>query len=263
MKKRVLITASICLGLLAVCVAIPVILAWQQIPDGWGFSSGELLGYIGAVLGGMITLIGVAITIRYEHHEAREERIRASSPCLVPTLLCRGELDEVPSRFASREGTFFILRPNDTPQIKASLKEHEYQKWLDALEESIIGKGVTSIGPSSIAAFAFEIKNVGLGPAINYRIRIMPSSFDAPRPSDYAAGNSALHIDDSYCAAVYCDTNEPSAEGEYRLELTYLDLYGYRYSDSFEFEISDRGQQITFSTMVDPTRSVRPETKRG
>lgn len=263
MKKRALLTVSVCLGLLAICTAIPIILARQQVPDGWGFSGGELLGYIGAVLGGMITLIGVAITIRYEHHEAREERIRASAPCLVPTLLCRGELDEIPSHFASREGAFFILQPNDVPYIKTSLKEHEYQKWSNAFEESAIGKGITSIGPSSIAAFAFEIKNVGLGPAINYRIRIVPSSLGAPKPSDNAAGNSTLHVDDSYRAAIYCDTKEPFAEGKYRLELTYLDLYGYRYSDSFEFEILDHGQQISITTTVGPTRSARPETKRS
>ena len=260
MKNRTLVVTIACLVLLAVCIGVPVLLTTHHVPEAWEFTSGDLLGYIGAVLGGLITLIGVAATIYYEHRETWEERVRASAPCLVPTLLGRGELDQIPRIFSPEEGTYFVLHPKDRAEIKSSLAKQEYEKWLSSGEETKIMSGFTAFGPSRIAALAFIVENVGLGPAINYRVRIVPSS-GVSKPTDRAAGNSALRIGDSYCAAVYCDTHNPSAAGEYRLELTYLDLYGYRYSDSFEFEISDDGRQVSLMPMVGPTRTTHPEVK--
>lgn len=263
MKKRLLAIIIVCLALLAVCIEIPIVLTSHHVPEAWGFSSGDLLEYVGAVLGGLLTLVGVAATIYYEHREAREERVRSSAPCLVPSLLGRGELDHLCREFSSEEGAFFVLCPNGMPEIKSSLKEREYERWLSASEETKFGNGAIAIGPNKIAAMAFVIENVGLGPAINYRVRILPSSIGTSEPTDRAAGNSALRIGESYCAAVYCDTHAPSAAGKYRIELTYLDLYGYRYSDTFEFEISDDGQQVSLMAMVGPTRTARPETKNN
>ena len=263
MKKRLLVIIAICLALFAACIGVPFVLAAHHVPEAWGFSNGDLLGYVGAVLGGLLTLVGVAATIYYEHREAWEERVRSSAPCLVPSLLGRGELDYVRRELSPEKGAFFVLRPNDVPEIKSSLKAQEYERWLSTSEETRIGDGAIAIGPSKIAAVAFVIENVGLGPAVNYRIRILPSSMGVSAPTDRAAGNSALRIGDSYCVAVYCDTHKPSAAGKYRIELTYLDLYGYRYSDSFEFEISDDGQQVSLLAMVGPTRTTHPESKNS
>ena len=261
MKKNAVVILVTGLGLIVVCVTAPAILATHQVPPAWELSKGDLLGYVGAILGGLLTLVGVAATIYYEHRETWEERVRSSAPCLVPTLLGRREIERLPRQFTSEEGSFFILHPNELPEIKTALKEHEYQRWLDPSEETEMGGGAIAIGPSRIVALAFVIENVGLGPAINYRARIVPFSMEMAQPTDRAAGNSALRIGDSYCIAVYCDTHEPSASGRYRLELTYLDLYGYRYTDDFEFEISDNGQQISLKAMVGPTRSASPEPK--
>lgn len=236
-------------------------LATRQLPDTWGFSGGDLLGYAGALLGGLLTLVGVAMTIRHEHQEAWEERMMASAPCLVPSLLGRGELGVIPRQLASEEGAFFVLRQNDFPDIRSSLKDREFERWLSPEERTEMDGGGIAIGPIRIAAFAFANENVGLGPAINYRVRIVPSSYRETEPTDRATGNAALRVGDSYCVAVYCDTHCPSASGKYKLELTYLDLYGYRYSDYFDFEISDDGQQISIKAMVSPTRSIRPEPK--
>lgn len=142
MKKKIII---LCVSIVVLIIAIPLGIDWLIIGNSFPSNIdnhdwvGFLGGYVGAIIGAIFSFIGIIITIRYTRMENRHDRELQIRPfCLISTC-------------------------NTLPEeILANLYFH-----YSTEQESC----VFNYDTVSKKRIILEIKNIGIGPAINCKLK--------------------------------------------------------------------------------------------
>lgn len=213
------------------------------------WNAGDFIQFYGSIVGGLLTIYGVYLTIRYTQINYEDDARNRILPFMAFNLLdqktkrrwldentveeiseseygiCEYDLDEV----------FFIL---DKGKIQAQDSLNKQQKRIlinGGVISQEFNRGVTSVVDAGLIYQTIIIENVGVGPAIKVRIGFNEISSEKKgycKPITLKTGDTIpIHLFSSGC--------EKDSEnlGEYELSISYMDIYNNKYIQKMPIEL--------------------------
>ena len=234
--------------IILVAISIPIIIKIK-----WGnISNGEFVLYLGSIISGFGTFLGVKYTIDYEKENKIEERNNSVKPFLAMTTRHRnndfisdaknnGNITEREEELIYPEGILSEVAITISDQgVLFGDKLTEEQKEIilhrgNILEERPGGSFVWSF---TYSYCSWQIKNVGCGPAILFRIGLNKSGtkledkkFLPLRP---------LSVNEKFILHIFIDGLSENILGKYSIDLCYNDIYDNTYFQRHSYEITSK-----------------------
>ena len=224
---------------------------------------GEALGFYGSVLGGICTVLGVALTILYTQNQFSEEIRNRSLPFILVTLLetkfkfnvlpelqsesTKNETEDLEIEIGYKDyklDSICIVLEGGKVEYKKRIPE-PYKKLISNYGRKEVEKdGIINYIQCPFIYVPMELENVGNGSAINFRIGFNSISKKClyTNPRNLKLGD----IINIYLVSE--NSKEKSGEkniGEYFFDIVYEDIYGNRYLQRYNVECD--GKQMNFN----------------
>jgi hypothetical protein len=244
-KKKIII------GTVLAVVVVPVIIhIIFKIPAFNSFleaewSAGDMLTYYGALLAGVLAIIGVFLTVMYSQRQYREDMINRILPYLVIDSNEYFYDFNFRSRFPGEDGSFYGKKNTYNSKF-ASYKESNYKTIYIMIAENISIEyeldeqerdsfiyplvdsqkdGVISTGMNKKRYFSQFITNCGSGTAVGFNISIKKDDSDSVETMPIPiCPNEKVYI--AFCITSY---REQIMDGTYLLTYKYFDIYENMY----------------------------------
>lgn len=206
--------------------------------------------YIGAIMGGIVTLIGIWITIKFQQTQAKKDRQFQSSESGRNRQF---QLDE-----AKNDREFQRDQANEDRRLAITpfLKYKTYNQDTKSSDKETITKEKGDFDiymncefdnqPNQSYAGIIKLKNIGMGPAID--VRIYETYLNTGKAQvDYQSENDILEKDGSLYVLINLDlklveiTEESvfsNSTGILKFKVGYKDLLQYKYEQEIEIEIA-------------------------
>lgn len=207
-------------------------------------------GYVGAIIGGGCTVIGVYWTIIYTQENFKEDVRNRSLPYLaLTTLECDRStnlfhLMEENNNLESNEADYYREHRLDGVYIIIENGEIKYRKRLSddnklllkngGLEKQLKDKkGCVSICDRGMISMPIEFENVGNGAALSFRLGL--NHEDSKDPTYILPLN--LKVGDKFYTHIFSTDNIESDvnHGRYILGIVYNDIYQNEYFQKYKF----------------------------
>lgn len=259
-KIFVWIKTHLIMALIIIIIIVPVLVYFLSVlplfPSGdnndwagfWG-------GYIGAIIGGVCTVVGVYWTIQYTQNNYEEDVRNRSLPYIaLTTLQCNrttnlfnlwnddnGELErkEVQKDIGQYQEyrldkVFIIIEEGKIKYKKHLSKEEELLIKNGGLAEIQHTNGMTVVDKGVISV-PFEFENVGNGAALSFRIGLNREVNENAR---YIVPSS-LKVGEKVYVHIFSQNNihENINHGKYMLEVYYEDIFRNSYCQQYCFSI--------------------------
>lgn len=166
MNKNFLTVFCLTIGIMVIIVsAMPIICAGSLLKfcEMFGFDPNSFLNYLGALIGGTITLIGVVLTILTTNYQTKQERIISAKPWIISRtklLSSNRDLQEIKS-----DGFHYVTLNFDLEQKKIN-SAYVNEKMPDSLlskknnfnlDECLVSVVLKNIGGNSATHFTIRL----------------------------------------------------------------------------------------------------------
>lgn len=233
--------------------------------------SGEVLAYIGALLGAIATIVAVFLTVK-NSDEARKEDLRFSVlPCIAVQDLRRvnrksffevmreqGSLDsdegmtekepyaevKIEKEYAICSAEGFYYRCELTDEQRKKIEYHSVVPTEGA-------SGVMLLAANTSAYLPLLFSNVGNGTAVNCCVSVVKADAirDVKLEGLLSCSIRQMAIGSERYLGLYFDDCNPDCSGKYQIVVMYEDTYGNKYVQDFVLEIGPtdgpRGNSLT------------------
>lgn len=246
-KKYIIVVICICV------IGIPLIVYLLSVipifPSGTNNDwAGFWGGYIGAIIGGFCTVVGVYWTIAYMQKNYEEDVRNRSLPYMaLTTLVCdRGtDLFHLSDDIMHIESTRTDYKEHRLEEVYVIIEDGEstYQKSLPekdklllkngGLEKASTKDGVFVIRDRGMISIPIEFENVGNGAALSFRLGL--NREDCKEPTYILPLN--IKVGDKFYIHIYSTDNTENDvnHGKYNLEIFYKDIFQNEYCQKYEF----------------------------
>ncbi len=245
-------------------VGVPIIIHTvfkAQAPAAWfiaDWTSGDVLGYYGGLLGVSGAAVGIWATIRHEQKKYREDVIRQSLPYFIMTtlgtiakfdplstvsniekieLFPKNHYEEYPL-----DKIYYVIK-NGSIKAKSKLSkaerefiEHGGIKW----ERN--GSMLLTVANKYIS-MPFEIENAGNGVSAFTKIGLNLRNTDK---KDYINA-IPLRVGQKIYIHILCEDVQPCDKGIYDFEIYYYDIFMNSYLQRYMISIQDAGKDVSIS----------------
>lgn len=235
--KKHIVNVILCILLLSLFLPF-LCLYYGAFKKGAILNNSDILGYYGAVIGGVVTVLGVYWTLNYESKKSKEEREYERQKVEEERERERDNLNEE-RRKDSLPILIFIFLPNNSTleEMKRNNKYKEDDIVIDTTEESEI------YDENFIHEYgSLKIFNVGLGAAIISDVKLIRS-----KPKNVVVNNSSEKKFKRFILAKYnyrelsMTIRSKDLNKDDTLHLIFTDLYSNEYSYKISFNnINDR-----------------------
>lgn len=219
------------------------------------WTAGDMLGFYGALLASVATIIGVYLSIEYAQKNYREDEQNRVRPYLALTYIrtksnCNlfgGSNDSSSSNQRSEElykefrlDKVYIIISKDGIAFKDGLTSQQQE----LLEKAGFSWKGTENGYILVAtdyvSLPFEVDNVGNGAAIELKLGLYRNDSDKHR----GVRLYTLKPSDKIYFHVFSELEDDSLYGDYTLEFKYRDIQGTNYSQVYPFSIQKENGKV-------------------
>ena len=224
------------------------------------WSAGEILDYVGSLLGALATIVALRWTILEERNGRAEEQRLAAIPCMAITSL---ERNTVNSLFDFNNGS---NRQDSSLPSSDKYVEYELQKEYIVVSKGVItyqsrltdeqqnkvvhgnwmperiSENVRAVVANDSIYLPLVLHSVGNGPAINVSVHlekngVAPTSDHNGCPSQLSP-KQLLVGNNRYVGILIDERMNPLSNGDYALVISYCDVMGHKYLQKHELTIT-------------------------
>lgn len=245
------------------------------------WTSGDVLAYIGALLGAIATIVAVFLTIK-KSDEARKEDFRLSVlPCIAVQDLHRVNRKSIIEAMMEEDdpgsdGGVTAKEPYAEVKIEDEYAVYSaegfcYRRELTDEQRKKIecrsvvpmegAPGVTLYTANTSAYLPLLFSNVGNGTAVNCCISVIKAEkiWDVKLKGLFACSIKQMTVGSERYLGVYFDDCDPDCYGKYQIVVMYEDTYGNRYVQDFVLEIGPADDPLGSSL----TMAISRHRRRG
>ena len=255
------IPAVIVIGIFLV-VGVPVIIHAvfkAKAPCDWliaDWTSGDVLGYYGGLLGVSGAAVGIWATIRHEQKKYREDVVRQSLPYFIMTTLRTNVKYHPLSKVSEKieifsqnqyeeyplDKIYFVIQ-NGTIKAKSKLTEAE-QEFIEhgGIKWERNGSTFSAVAKKYIS-MPFEIENAGNGASAFTKIGF--NMRDAEKKNYINA--IPLKVGNKIYIHILCEDVQKCDKGTYDFEIYYFDIFMNPYRQKYMISIQDAGEDVSIS----------------
>lgn len=212
-------------------------------------------GYFGAIIGGICTVVGVFLSIRYEREKGQDDAERAVLPYIALTTLEKENRvdyyhlkteddiddDEVNgyTEFLLSKIFFIIRGENAIPKRKLT-KEQRVLLENEGHRMEEMTKGVTALTQQRVLSVPMLLTNVGNGAAINFRVgfHLSNTKYD-DKGAKYTIAKHLEKGADFYLNLFFEDLNEYTEDEQFILRIHYENIYAQEYLQEYLVTVKD------------------------
>lgn len=204
------------------------------------FGPADLLGYTGAIIGGMLTLVGVALTLNNNDRNLKKDTINRVKPVLhllslkydytKPILpdhvhnTAFYQIEKIVYNYCSEANRFTPKTEFDAETIKLLSKPSIEKKYF---------------------CMSLDLENIGVGSASNIKI-LLTNDKDSFNSSNQYVYLSPLNPSGKIPIYIFSAEASNILEKEFYFNMVYYDVYGNKYNTQFEFTITKSEHSLTF-----------------
>lgn len=199
------------------------------------WSSGEILQYYGSIIGALLAIGGVVVTLehnRQENKKTMKQNVRPYLDTIITEIKEEKEIDDIFNR--DEVVCFYDRSIIQTQKLNSSIgKDFFDNHWF---------KGE---GYKKFYIFKYEIQNVGLGSAINCKVKINKRTI-VHSINIHCEKNLTLYI---FIRRNYIENNE-----DITIDVYFKDMFEdvvYKQSDILHFQIDIDGYMYFFQNIED------------
>lgn len=235
------------------------------------WTAGEVLDYVGSLLGALATIVALRWTIVEERNGRAEEQRLAAIPCMAITSLERNTVNTLFdfNNDSNRQGSNL---PSSGKYVEYELQKEyivvskgviTYQSRLtDEQQNKVvhgnwmperIGENVRALVANDSIYLPLVLHSVGNGPAINVSVHLEKNGV-APTPDhngcpSQLSPKQLLVGNDRYVGILIDERMNPLSNGDYALVIDYCDVMGHKYLQKHELKITtERSETSSQST---------------
>lgn len=232
-------------------------------------------GYFGAIIGGICTVVGVFLSIRYEKEKSRENDERAVLPYIALTtlevennidFLNLKSLDDVKDddqtqgyREILLDRVYFIVEGDEiVPRRKLSKEQRTLLENNGNYNEEI-AKGCYSIVHKKMISIPIILENVGNGAAVDFRIGLHLGGTEYNDKGIQYTVPKHLTIGKTFYLNIYFeDISEYVENKEFVLRVCYENIYAQAYMQEYpihiengilQFDLGPKQRKISLNTI--------------
>ena len=227
------------------------------------WNAGDVLGFYGVLLGAFSGVVGVFFTIQYSQESYKQDLINRSLPFIniVPMIYDPG----IPNGETDCGGHGDIVRPLETYYYIISNKSVSVVSKLTEQQEKMVRckgiyqreptKGVTFRQNVKLLYLPLEVENIGNGAATTFSIGLyIPPYSPKTHPKSFSLARS-LRAGEKIKIAIYSENDTQDNTGKYDLCVSYYDILGNQYEQSFIYKIYvDENKDIRASLQMNGTQ---------
>ena len=265
-KNLILIVVMVAVGIPVIIYGLSVIPVFPSgLNNDW---AGFWGGYIGAIVGGMCTVIGVFWTIQYSRENYKEDVRNRSLPYIALTTLQSDRTVDLLNFESGYYNNSFEEDCNELVKYKEYRLEKlfivldkgeiEYKKHLSDEQNQLIKTGGIvetkkqngkTISDKGILSIPFEIENVGNGAALTFRVGL---NREGEEDSKYILPLN-LKIGDKVYIHIFSEDNIKNNLniGKYILELYYEDIFSNQYRQKYKLIIERQEGKRNVTSLLD------------
>lgn len=245
-------------------VGVPIIIHASfkvKAPCDWmiaDWTSGEVLGYYGGLLGVSGAAVGIWATIQHEQKKYREDVIRQSLPYFIMTTL-RTKVKFHPLSQVNNAEKIDLSPKNQYEEYpldkiyyviqKGSIKAKS--KLNDAEQEFVEHGGIKwerngstlSTVATKYISIPFEIENAGNGASAFTKIGFNMHNAD----QKYYINAIPLKVGQKIYIHILCEDVQQCEKGTYDFEIYYFDIFMNPYLQKYKMFVQDAGEDISIS----------------
>ena len=196
------------------------------------FGPADLLGYTGAIIGGMLTLGGVYLTLRNNDRNLKQDTINRVKPVLHLLSLKYDYTKPILPDHVHNTAFYRIEKIvyNYCSEANQFIPKSEFDaKTIELLSEPSIEK--------KYFCMSLDLENIGVGSASNIKI-LLTNDKDSFNSSDQYVYLSPLNPCDKIPIYIFSTDASNILEKEFYFNMVYYDVYGNKYNTQFIFTIT-------------------------
>lgn len=218
------------------------------------WSSGELLGFIGSVLGAIATILAVTKTIGYTEKSRQEDLVAQVLPCIVmetlehrntglADVLVGSNENQSPESYEEgfNERDYAIIAGTNI-KYASGLDEQQQKNIAPPVLEQELCQGVCSIVANTTLYIPLVFKSVGIGPAVNVSLALIHASSidDVPKDGFRTTSIKQMPIGSHRYFGLYFENrDDPDIIADYQVFVRYYDILGNEYRQGFGLSITN------------------------
>lgn len=272
LRRRVVRSVGLSIAASAL-YALLVHFVFEVIPDDKsvvvGWSAGDALMCGVAMISACLAIWGVYLTLDNNRVQFVENSRLGVIPCISIVELVEKNKK---SYFNEHRGTKTIHEGDGESMLRSSSEDASYCIVEPGQEFAILGETITykrdltqrqwdlaghrdsislvkngfSFGPSLVKLVPIQFINIGLGAAVNFRRGIERRHNQEERR--YTQPRT-LKPGDACMLGIYVDMSDESVFGEYEICLSYYDVLGNEYTQTFNFSVTMEGEESPGGSM--------------
>ena len=282
MKKSYIITAVVII-ILSICfpIVLPRFVDTSASCGTDNITAGDLLGYVGALIASIITILGLSWTFSDNRRGIREQGRLDVLPFVGLNVLSkeykltffsnvmdvhaesraiREMSDEQYYKERRLDTVFFTIDKSGTKATSELTKEQQMLIKNNGTTLKEKKKGVHSLVNRQLIFIPIEMCNIGNGPAVDVRFAF--NLKDAKKKRFVVP--VTLAVNEKVYVGIYCESDQIQEPREYYLEVYYKDIFGNIYRQKTDLAISKdgKGALATFDTETKQDQISKGELQR-
>ena len=218
------------------------------------WSAGELIGFIGSVLGAIATIIAVTMTVDHAEKSQNKEYELQVLPCVAVEILERRNMGSALDDYGTSNYPVTERRPyEEVPHGKEyavlSGDKASYSNQLSSSQQTNIetfdsaqdfGSGVTASVVNPVQYIPLVFKSIGNGPALDVSLALVRATSleEVPNGGFVTVPVTQMPVGSQRYLGVYVENRfDPLLAGDYHVVVDYFDILGNGYRQGFSLRL--------------------------
>lgn len=199
------------------------------------WSSGEILQYYGSIIGALLAIGGVIVTLehnRQENKKTMKQNVRPYLDTIITEIKEEKEIDDIFNR--DEVVCFYDRSIIQTQKLNSSIGKDFFEAYWFKGE-----------GYKKFCVFKYEIQNVGLGSAINCKVKINKRTI---------VHSVNIHSDKKLTLYIFILRNYIESNKDIIIDVYFKDMFEdvvYKQYDEFRFRFDEDGYMYFFQNIED------------
>ena len=219
------------------------------------WSAGDLIGFVGSIIGAVATILAVTMTIDHAERNKREEHVMDVLPCIGVEVLERRNLGSVlddcgalggsdspsPAYEEVPHGREYAILTGESVSYTGQLGEQQQAnvEHCDAAQSYGNGLFVSQANPSQYIPLVFQ--SIGSGPALDVSLALIRAETPGEVPPGGFCTTPVVQMPvgrQRYFGLYIEDRNDPRIAGGYQVVADYYDILGNQYRQCFPLKLT-------------------------